>query len=87
MRGDVGRCGEMRGDVGRCQVEEGLARAPEHLARADRDHVGLAHGVVRVVLEARLAEDGALLQVKLPVAVHLMAADLARQQQVQAVGR
>ena len=65
MRGDVGRCGEMRGDVGRCQVEEGLARAPEHLARADRDHVGLAHGVVRVVLEARLAEDGALLKANL----------------------
>ena len=34
------------------QVKEGLAREPEHLARADRDDVGLAHRVVSVVLEA-----------------------------------
>ena len=51
--------GDQRGERA-AEVEEGLAREPEHLARADRDDVGLAHGVVRVVLEARLTEDGAL---------------------------
>ena len=41
-------------------VEEGLAGELEDLDLADGDHVGLAQMLALALLEARLAEDGAL---------------------------